>query len=385
MEGLNFDNLLGAEEIEDLFAESSTPETEEKKSEETSEKTETEEETTEASSEDLFGDTETEQPESVGSEDNEGTGDTSTGDEGTSPDNNFYSSIANAMAVDGIFPNLDEDTLKGVVDAETLSEAFEQEVKARYDEGQRRILEALNNGVEPSDIRRYEGTLDYLNKLTDQMLTAEDAKGEELRSQLIFQDFINRGMSREKAQKLTKRSIDDGNDLEDAKEALQSNKDFFHKEYQKLLDEAQVAAEKEKAEQKKRAEKMKKSIMEDKTLLGNMEISNDLRKRAFEKISKPVYKDPETGEYLTSIQRYEQEHPDEFVKNIGLIMTLTNDFKDFDSFVKGKVKVETRKGLKELERALSNTKRDIGGNLKMVTSAKDDPESYIGAGFKLAL
>ena len=116
-----------------------------------------------------------------------------------------------------------------------------------------------------------------------------------------------------------------------------------------------------------------------------MDISQDLRKKAFECISKPVYKDPETGEYLTAIQRYEQEHPVEFIKYIGLFMTLTNNFKDFESFTKGKVKKEVRKGMRALEQTLNNTRRNSDGSLRMVTKANEDPESIIPSGFKLAL
>ena len=134
---------------------------------------------------------EEEQPESVGSEKNKEEkekGDTTTGeDSGTSLNENFYSSIANALAVDGIFPNLDEETLKKVNDAETLSDAIEAEVNARFDEKQRRISKALENGVEPNSIRQYEGTLNYLNSITDAQISDESEKGEELRQRIIYQ------------------------------------------------------------------------------------------------------------------------------------------------------------------------------------------------------
>ena len=119
--------------------------------------------------------------------------------------------------------------------------------------------------------------------------------------------------------------------------------------------------------------------------MGDMEISQDMRKKAFEYISKPVYKDPETGEYLTAVQRFEQEHPVEFIKYVGLFMALTNGLKDFESFTNGKVKKEVKKGMRALEQTLNGTRRDKNGSLKMVTKAEDDPESIIPAGFKLAL
>jgi len=116
-----------------------------------------------------------------------------------------------------------------------------------------------------------------------------------------------------------------------------------------------------------------------------MEISSDLRKKAFDNIAKPIYKDPETGEYLTALQKYEMEHRGDFLKYAGLIFTLTDGFKDFESFTKGKVKKEVRKGLRELEQTLNNTRRATDGSLRMVSGVNDDPESFISKGMKLDL
>ena len=206
-----------------------------------------------------------------------------------------------------------------------------------------------------------------------------------MRYNLIYQDFINKGMTPEKAKKYTDRTVDAGTDVEDAKEALLSNKEFFTNSYNKMLQEAQQQADEEKAERAEQAKQLQTSIMKDKQLFGDMEISNDVRKKAFENISKPVYRDPETGQYMTAIQKYENEHRSEFLKYTGLIFTLTDGFKDFESFAKGKVKKEMKKGLRELEQTLNNTKRAGDGSLRMVTSQKDDPNSFFSGGLKLDL
>ena len=57
--------------------------------------------------------------------------------------------------MDGIFPNLDDETVKKAVDAESFSDLIEAEINARFDEKQQRISKALENGVEPTDIRKY--------------------------------------------------------------------------------------------------------------------------------------------------------------------------------------------------------------------------------------
>lgn len=392
MEALSFDNILGEQEIETLFTdpedndvqeehkkteeeEVETPDSDDKKQKEKDNTTE------DVDPEDLFED---KAPESVGSgKDNEDTAPDNDAD-GTSP-NNFYSSIANACAVDGIFPNLDDETIKKAVDAESFSNLIEAEINARFDEKQKRISQALENGVEPNDIKKYESTLSYINTITDAAIAEESEKGEQLRYNLIYQDFINKGMTPDKAKKFADRTVDAGTDVEDAKEALLSNKEFFSNAYNKMLQDAQQKADEDKAEREKNAKELEKSLMKDKQLFGDMEISNDIRKKAFDSVSKPVYKDPETGDYMTAIQKYESEHRAEFLKYTGLIFAMTNGFKDFDSFAKGKVKKEVKKGLRELEQTLNNTRRNNDGSLRMVTNQKDDPNSFISKGMKLDL
>lgn len=388
-EKLGFDNILGEDDIEtlfmepeDTFAEETVDDEDAKEEKKASDDSEEIEDTTEVDPETLF---EGEQPESVGSgKDKEKAKEDAVPDEedGTSP-SNFYSSIASALAVDGVFPNLDEETVKKADSAESLSDLIEAEVMARLDERQQRISQALSNGVEPDAIKKYENTLNFIASITDTAIAEESEKGEALRRNLIYQDFLNKGYSPEKAQKFTERTIDAGTDIEDAREALQSNKEFFQGAYNNLLRQAQLEADMQAEERNKQAEKLKNSILKDEKLFGDMEIGKDLRKKVFENISKPVYKDPNTGEYLTAIQKYEMENRGDFLKYAGLIFTLTNGFKDFESFTKGKVKKEVKKGLRELERTLNNTRRDSDGSLRMVTNAKDDPEAYIGKGLKL--
>lgn len=388
---LSFDNILGEQEIETLFTD--PEETQEETQEENTQEEENnpapekkKESTTEVvNPEELFEET----PESVGSgKDKEGNKEDTAADkdsDGTSPNDNFYSSIANALAVDGIFPNLDEEAVKKAVDAETFSDLIESEINARLDEKQQRISKALENGVEPTDIKRYENTLSYINNVTDAAISEESEKGEQLRYNLIYQDFINKGMTPEKAKKFTDRTVNAGTDVEDAREALQSNKEFFSNEYNRLLQEAQEQADEEKAERAKQAKALETSLMKDKQVFGDMEISNDIRKKAFESISKPVFRNPETGEYMTAIQKYESEHRADFLKYTGLIYAMTNGFKDFDSFAKGKVRKEVKKGLRELEQTLNNTRRGTDGSLRMVTNQKEDPNSYLSEGVRLDL
>lgn len=384
-EELSLDNILGAEEIENLFVEDEdtqdTPPANGEPPKKEEEPGKDKEETTEVVDVDnLFTDT----PESVGSgkENTEEKEDTTPKGDGTSP-KNFYSSIAKALKEEGIFPDLDDEGLSKVKDPEDFRDLIDQQIKAGLDERQRRINEALNAGVEPTEIRKYENTINFLDSIKEENISDEGDKGEKLRKDLIYQDFINRGYSKERAAREVQKSFNAGTDIDDAKEALKSNIDFFRDKYDELVNDAKSEAEQEEKERKEQAEKLKSSILNDKDVFGDLSVDKSTRQRIYDNIAKPVYKDPETGEYFTAIQKYEMENRTDFLKNIGLLFTLTDGFKNLDGLVKGKVKKEVKKGLRELEHTLNNTARTSDGNLKFVSGVDEDPESFIGKGWNL--
>lgn len=384
-EELSLDNILGAEEIENLFVEDEdtqdTPPANGEPPKKEEEPDKDKEETTEVVDVDnLFADT----PESVGSgkENTEEKEDTTPKGDGTSP-KNFYSSIAKALKEEGIFPDLDDEGLSKVKDPEDLRDLIDQQIKAGLDERQKRIDEALNAGVEPTEIRKYENTINFLDSIKEDNISDEGDKGEKLRKDLIYQDFINRGYSKERAAREVQKSFNAGTDIDDAKEALKSNIDFFKDKYDELVNEAKSEAEQEEKERKEQDEKLKSSILNDKDVFGDLSIDKSTRQKIYDNIAKPVYKDPETGEYFTAIQKYEMENRTDFLKNIGLLFTLTDGFKNLDGLVKGKVKKEVKKGLRELEHTLNNTARTSDGNLKFVSGVDEDPESFIGKGWNL--
>lgn len=384
-EELSLDNILGAEEIENLFVEDDetqdTPPANGEPPKKEEEPSKNKEETTEVVDVDnLFTDT----PESVGSgkENIEEKEDTTPKGNGTSP-KNFYSSIAKALKEEGIFPDLDDEGLSKVKDPEDFRDLIDQQIKAGLDERQKRIDEALNAGVEPTEIRKYENTINFLDSIKEENISDEGDKGEKLRKDLIYQDFINRGYSKERATREVQKSFNAGTDIDDAKEALKSNIDFFRDKYDELVNDAKSEAEQEERERKEQAEKLKSSILNDKDVFGDLSVDKSTRQKIYDNIAKPVYKDPETGEYFTAIQKYEMENRTDFLKNIGLLFTLTDGFKNLDGLVKGKVKKEVKKGLRELEHTLNNTARTSDGNLKFVSGVDEDPESFIGKGWNL--
>ena len=376
-EDLSIDNILDQGDIDNLFMDNETQETQESqpenKGDEDNKETPKQEQTTEVDTDDLFV-----EPESVGSEENKEKEGTETEKESTSPNNNFYSSIAKTFAVESIFPDLTDDEIKNANSAEALVELINKQIDSRLDEKQQRVINALDAGIEPDDIRRYENTISYLDSIEEDKLNAETPEGEELRKRLIYQDYINRKFSPERANREVQRSIDSGNDITDAKEALQSNKEFFNDQYNDLLQKAKEEEQKFEKERKQQAEQLKKSIIEDKNLFGDLELNKSVRQKIFDNISKPVYKDEDSGAYITALQKYQKENPNDFLKNVSTIFTLTDGFKNIDKLVAKKASKEIRKGFRELENTLSNTQRNSDGSLNFVGGTNDEESMFKG-------
>lgn len=369
MEDLSLDNIKNFDELDSFLegteeTESNSNEKDKKEEKEKSEITEVE-------------DLEFDQPESVGEEDEddkEKEGANSSKGGSSSPDKITFSSIAKAFAEEGIFPDLKEEEYSKIVTAEDFRSLMEKQVEARLDEAQKMVYDAVNAGVETSTIRSYKNTVDYLKSIKEEAIEDEGSEGEQLRKKLIYQDYLNKLGNKDKAAKLTQRSFDAGTDVEDAKEALTSNMEYFQGEFDKIVKEAKEEEKQQKLDREKKQTALKKSIMEDEKLFGDLQIDNLTRAKIVDNALKPVYKG-EDGGYYTTIQKYEMDNPEDFLKNVSLVYTLTDGFKDMGKLLKGKVTKEVKKGLKEIEHVLNNTARTPDGKLDFLSGITDKNSS----------
>jgi hypothetical protein len=382
MDGLGIENIMDGDELSSfLFGNDETSQTEENEgNEEQSNNEETD--TAEVDPDSLFNDDEG-TPESVGSEEENNKGnkeDTNSQEGGTSPD--FFSSIATAFAEEGIFPDLDEDTINNIKDAQSFRDAIVEQINAGLTEQQKRVIECLDNGVEPDQIRQHEQLIDWLDKQSNNIEVEGDA-GDDLRRRVIMQDYLNRGFKPERAQQMVDKIFESGTEIDEAKESLQSLKQYYTDSYTKLRKNAKEEAEKEIEERNQKAARIKKSIIEGKTkFFGDIDINKDIRQSAYDAISKPIYRDPKTGETYTAVQKLELDNSEEFLAKLGLLYALTDGFTSIDGLVNKKAKKEIKRGFSELERKINNTARNSYGNLDF-TSGVSDENSYIGKGMKL--
>lgn len=384
MEGLNIDFIQTPEEIDNLFTGGNTETNGEPSTTNGGEEKHEEHKTEDPVDVDnLFSDGD---PESVGSVVKNGQEETGHGAE-TSPNNetNFYSSTLDALVKDGVLSGLNDEDLAKVKTAEDFAEAINKVVESRFDESQKRINDALNAGVEPTEIKKNESIIKYLDSITEEDITANDEEADKLRSNIIAQDMLNRGYSEDKIKRELKKSFDAGTDIEDAKEALAANKEYYKNIYKDLVDKEQKARKEQDDNNRKSFEELKKSIMEDKDIFGALPIDKQVRQKIYDNISKASYRDDKTGQMLTAVQKYQRENPKEFIKNLGIIYTLTDGFSNIEKLIQSGVKRQMKSSLRELEHTLSNTSRNSDGSLNLLSGVTDDnsPEYFGKGGWRL--
>jgi len=285
--------------------------------------------------------------------------------DGSSPSS--LSSIATALKIDGIFPEFSDEELNAVDTPEAFAELVDKAIQSRVDEKVKRVDEALGNGIAPDTVKMYEETLSYLGSITEEALKDEGERGENLRRQLIFNDLINRGYTQEKAMKELEKSFKSATDIEDATDALSALTSFYQQGYENIRQEAKKKSEDAKKKREQDEAKFRKMILEDDIVLGDAKLDKKTRQSVFDAVSKPVYKDPDTGQLLTQVQKFQKENPMEFLKQIGMWYVLTNGGKDFSGLAKQQVIAEKNKGIRELERKINSSAFDADGSLRLMS------------------
>lgn len=388
MDGLlNIGNILSGEEAENIFtsepeinSEELNIETPEDNSGESKENTPAKEKTTEINSEQIFGD----KSESVGSEDNSKDGENTEviEDSSNNSPNNFYSSIATALKDEGVLSNLQNEDIEKIVDDITFKEAMQKQIQSGLDERQQRIDQALNLGVEPDIINKYENTLQYLGSIDENVLRDEGDQGVEIRKQLIYQDLINRNFSEERALREVEKSFNSGSDIVDAQYALQGNIKYFNESYESIKEERQAELEEITKNNQNQASQIKKSILEDKEIFQGFDVDTQTRQKIYDSIAQPSHR-LDNGQLVTPIQKYEMENREDFIKKLGFLFVYTDGFKSLDKIIKPKLNSKMKSTIKDLESTINNTRRTSNGDINFVTGVKEDPESFILNGYEI--
>lgn len=289
----------------------------------------------------------------------------------TEPTNNQqsvdFSSIAKQFADEGVW-ELDDEEVK---DADSFKSLIKKAIENGIDEKTKRVSELLDMGADSKDIKEFEDTIEYLHGIQNEDILAEGEDGDNLRKRLIMQDLINNGVDEQEAVTKVKDIFKKGNDITEAKKALQANKEYFQKAYKEMAEEQRKKADEWDKSVQKQTEELKTSIMSNDKFLGELDIDEKIKKQALANLSEPKYKDKQSGQMLTAIQRYERENKTEFLKNLGLVFTLTDGFKNMDKLVNKAVRRRVNNEISGIEDLLKNPSGS-DASLSMVTGANDN-------------
>lgn len=332
--------------------------------EETEENTEEINEQEGSNDESITDASEDEDPGGVASEDQETVEEDEQPAEVTTSSPSLYFNLANALKQESILPDLDLENkeLKSWDDfKDVFKEYIDKEVESKLDETNKFIKNAIDNGADTKEIMQYKNSLDYLESLTEEQLKEEGQDGEALRANIIYQDYLNRGMSEEKAKARVKKIFDRGDDIDEVFDALESNKEYFNSKIEEINAEAEERTKKLKKEQEEFYNDLYESISKDREPIKGIKINEDTSKKILNALKKPVAKD-EKGRSLNAVQKYAKDNPKDFQKVIGTLFVLTDGFKSFDKIMKATKKVAKRKAVDDLEKVLTSQPIGLSDN-----------------------
>ncbi len=255
----------------------------------------------------------------------------------------LYSSLAKVLAEEGLLSSLSEDSKVETVD--DLVEAFRKEIKnneySNLNENQKKYLKGLEAGIPEPVVQEQLSIEAQLNSITPDELKANT----DLRRQIILNDFVLKGYSKDRAEKLTQRSFDIGEDESDALDALDGVKGFYQKEYERKIQEAETVKAEAAKKYQEDLENLKKTITEFNEVIPGLKISEKDKIKVYETATKAV------GEYngkpINAVMKAKLEDPINFESKLNYLFYITDGFKNFNK-VKQSVKTKAVKELDDL-------------------------------------
>jgi len=279
----------------------------------------------------------------------------------------LYKSLASMLMEKGVLTSVDSSKLDDVKDEQGIADLIIAEVKAKeladLSDLQKEAVEAFRAGVNVETFKQQKQTEQELDSITEDVIQ----ENQQLRFDLIYQDFINKGYTEEKATKFTNRSIEADDDIEDAKEALENIKQGVKERFNEQVEfekNEKAKLVKQKADDLKALEKR---ILESEEPIPGLKLNDVHRKEVLKSMMTPVSKNPVTGVEENALMKEQRENK-EFSQKLYTVFTLSKGFTDFSMFAKQ----ETKKMSTDFDKILKNNKHVLAGGNE---SFLDDPNS----------
>jgi len=302
--------------------------------------------------------------------------DTEGSDDITSP--NLFSSFASQLRNDGVLPDVDLDKIK-IENTTDLASAIKGQIDAQVKEyiinkvGEDGF-DALEKGVSLAQYQQHTNTVDTLDSITPEVLTNDL----ELAKQVILQDYVNQGLSENRAKRILQKTVDLGDDalLEDAKESINSLKVFEANRIEAEKIAAQERRQANIAAQEKIDNDLKNAIYTKKAFIEGIDVNKTIQDRVYKAITEVVGESPD-GVMENKLMQDRRQNPIEFDSKLYYLYEITDGFKDFS-------KITTKassKAASDFEKVLRQTKFEDSGDPSFTV----DKDSYDGMGSELVL
>jgi len=282
---------------------------------------------------------------------------------------NLYSSISNVLFEQGVIPSLESsENIKTVDD-------FTNVLKKEIDiQTQIRLEEYLAN----LDLEKI--ALSRQSQLELENIDEDYLKDNlEVAKEIIYRDYLNQGLSEDRARKMLRKTVDLGEDviIEDALESKESLKSFEARQEALERERYQENIKLQREQQEQVENSIKNYIFNSQEIVKGLPNTKALQEKVYKTMTEVVSKNPQTGDLENKFMKDRSSNPIEFDTKMYYFYELTNGFTDL-----GKISTTVNsKAVKNLEKALRTTKFEDNGTPGYLS----DPNSYSGFGSELVL
>lgn len=285
--------------------------------------------------------------------------------------NENLSLFASALAEEGVISLPEGADIKSYED---LVKVIQDEIKNNEFSGlndkQKDYLDALSKGISHDEYTNMSSKMESVESITEDKLK----ENEDLQKQLLVEDYVSRGYSKEKAETLSQRSVDLNTLYEDSLESLNNKKENLKLEKQKL-EKAKVAdIENQKTQYLEIQEKIKKAVFDEKSeIIPGIKYSKKVADEVFNALTKPAGVD-ENQQPITRAQKIRSNDPLKFEHTLNTLLVLTKDFTDFNVF---KTEGNTRKAKEFLDKLKPSSSSQANGYQNLSDDSLEDDLDWI--------
>lgn len=227
----------------------------------------------------------------------------------------LYSNLASELKAKGVLPGLENTASIKTLD--DFNAAIKKEVESGLTNRQKAISDAMKLGVPANEIAEQLEVISKLEGITDDYINHEDSSA--FRKNVIKQDFMSKGYTKDRAETFAQRSIDDKTDIEDAKFALKNIIDSEKKRYDDTLSSA-------KKKEDDSISEVKTYIDKNTEILPGIKLSKEQSDELYERITTDL------GNKENAFMQSQRRDPIGSRIKLEAIAFLTKDFTDFTIF-----------------------------------------------------